>query len=315
MEAEALNPAQRDVLALLGAPPDQRPSFDPELRHELRHELEEALDPLGDLLPDDDVLFVGKRQLTQVMGCQTRYLAELANDFEWSLPLARGKLTHRAIELSVHWRGGHTPLDMVDEIIAKAEVGDDGMARWIQGLDEAERAELRSEVSNRLTAFLECWPPLKREWRPSMEAPVRLELAGGRILLSGKVDLVLGRATGNVAGKVLVDLKTGRLAAVHRDDLRYYALLDTIRIGTPPRLVATYYLDQGRFTPEPVTEAMLGSTVARVVDAVHRIVDIRYRGQPPTVQPGPGCRWCAHLDRCEPGQTFVAEDDEASDRC
>ncbi len=313
IRTEALNPAQQDVLDLLGAPPDQRPSFDPHLRRQLHDDLEEALAPLTDFLPADDTLFVGKRQLTQVLGCQTRYLAQLDDEFAWSIPLARGTLTHRTIELSVHWRGEDTPLAMVDEIIAKAELGEDTMARWIQGLDEAERAELRSEVSNRVTAFLECWPPLKREWRPSMEAPVRVEVAGGRIVLSGKVDLVLGRAAGNVAGKVLVDLKTGRLAAAHRDDLRYYALLDTIRIGTPPRLVATYYLDQGRFTPEPVTVAMLESTIARIVDAVRRIVDIRYRGAAPTLQPGPGCRWCSRLELCDDGSAFVRQDDEAHD--
>lgn len=310
---EPLNPAQQDVLDMLGAKLEERPSFDRNLRVELKAELEIALDHLADDIPEDDILFVGKRQLSQVLGCETRYLAELEDDFEWSIPLARGTITHKAIELSVHWRGDKNPLVLVDETLAKLEFDEANLGRWLQGLDEADRAELRSEVNNRVAAFLESWPPLKREWRPTMEMPVRVEIARGRIVLAGKVDLALGRASGSVAGKVLVDLKTGRFATAHRDDLRYYALLDTIRLGTPPRLVATYYLDQARFTPEPVTVNLLEATVARVVDAVHRMVELRYQGVEADTQPGPGCRWCPRLATCAPGTAFVAIDDEVND--
>ena len=89
-------------------------------------------------------------------------------------------------------------------------------------------------------------------------------------MLSGKVDLALGQAEGDLAGKVLVDLKTGGFSPVHLDDLRFYALIETVRLGTPPRRLATYYLDQGRFVPEDVTEALLRSTTARVIDGVER---------------------------------------------
>ncbi len=313
IEAEPLNPAQQEVLDLLGATPDQRPTFDPTLRVELKAELEIALNHLSEHIPEDDILFVGKRQLAQVMGCETRYLAELEDDFEWSVPLARGTITHKAIELSAHWRGEKTPLALVDETLAKLEQDEANLGKWLQGLNEADRAELRGEVNNRVTAFLECWPPLRREWRPTLEAPVRVELAQGRIVLAGKVDLALGRAQGNVAGKVIVDLKTGRFSPVHRDDLRYYALLDAIRIGTPPRLVATYYLDQARFTPEDVSVALLEATVARVIDGVHRMVDLRYRDGAASTQTGPGCHWCPNLTKCEPGTAFVNEDDELAD--
>lgn len=310
---ESLNPAQQDVLDMLGAKLEERPTFDKNLRVELKAELEIALDHLADQIPDDDILFVGKRQLTQVLGCEARYLAELEDDFEWSIPLARGTLAHKAIELSVHWRGDKNPLVLVDETLAKLEFDDASLGKWLQSLDEADRAELRSEVNNRVAAFLESWPALKREWRPTMEMPVRVEIARGRIVLAGKVDLALGRASGSVAGKVLVDLKTGRFAAAHRDDLRYYALLDTIRLGTPPRLVATYYLDQARFTPEAVTVPLLETTVARVVDAVHRMVELRYDHAEAGTTPGPGCRWCPVLSSCEPGTSFIAMDNEVND--
>jgi len=309
-QPESLNPAQLEVLELLGATPEERPSFDPNLRVELKTDLEIALSYLAEVIPEDDILFVGKRQLAQVMGCEAKYLAELEGDFEWSIPLARGTLAHKAIELSVHWRGDKNPIELTEQTLAKVEFDEAPLGRWLQSLTEADRAELQGEVSGRVTAFLECWPPLKREWRPAMESPARVEIAQGKIVLAGKVDLALGRASGNVAGKVLVDLKTGRFSPIHRDDLRYYALLEAIRIGTPPRLVATYYLDQARFTPEPVSIAMLHSTIARVVDAIHRMVELRYQDHQPTKTPGPPCNWCPALDTCAEGQAHLANDAE-----
>lgn len=313
MDDGALNPAQQAVLDLLGARPEERPTFDKNLRIELKAELETELGWLADVIPDGEDLYVSKRALAQVMACESKYLADLEQDFEWSIPAARGTLTHKAVELSIHWRREVVPLELVDEVFAKLEFSDDKLAYWYQGLDDTDRAELRSEVNNRLVAFLECWPPLKQGWRPAVESAVRVELVQSKVILSGKTDLALGRANGNQAGKVIVDLKTGTSSPVHRDDLRFYALLDAIRVGTPPRMVASYYLDRGEFTPEAVTTGVLEATVARVSDAVGRIAAVRYGGADPTTQPGPGCRWCPKLAQCEPGTAFVRLDDELSD--
>ena len=45
-----------------------------------------------------DALFVSKHQLAQAMGCERRYLAEQEEPFAWSVPLARGTITHKAID-------------------------------------------------------------------------------------------------------------------------------------------------------------------------------------------------------------------------
>ena len=78
-------------------------------------------------------------------------------------------------------------------------------------------------------------------------------------MLSGKVDLTVGRADGLRAGKVLVDLKTGGFSPSHREDLRFYALVETLRLGVPPRLLATYYLDGGRLQQEAVRTSDVGA--------------------------------------------------------
>ena len=243
-----LNPAQEEVLAQLGASREERPRFDAALRHQLRRELEDGLEPLIAEIDPNDLMFVSKHLLGRVMGCERRFLAEDDEEFEWSVPIARGTIAHKAIELSIHWRREPEPLVLVDESISRLSEGVDGLADWLQTCTEVERAELRAEANDRVVKFLECWPPLKTQWRPVTESRLRLEIHD-RIVLSGKVDLALGQATGDMAGKVLIDLKTGGFSPQHLDDLRFYALMEAVRLGTPPRRLATYYLDQGRFLP------------------------------------------------------------------
>ena len=304
-----LNPAQREVLDQLGATPDERPRFDAALRHQLRRALDDGTESLRDQIDPGDTLFVNKHLLSTVMGCERRFLADDDEPFAWSVPTARGTVSHKAIELSIHWRGELDPLTLVDEAIARLTEGTDGLADWLQVCAEVERAELRAEANDRVAKFLECWPPLKAGWRPVTESRLRLELHD-RFVVSGKVDLALGQATGDVAGKVLVDLKTGGFSPQHLDDLRFYALIEAVRLGTPPRLLATYYLDQGRFLPEPVSEDLLFSTVARVTDGIERIIDTRKREREPRTAPGPACRWCVALHDCETGRRYLEDGDE-----
>ena len=311
MHADEYNPAQQEVVSLLGASKGDRPSFDPGLRDDLRSLLEERLQPLVQTIEsdqfEDDVLYLSKFRLSQALGCERKFMAELAEPFQWSIPTARGTVTHKAIELSVHWQQEASPLELVDEAMARLTNADKGIADYLQRCDETERAELRAEAGAATTQFLECFPPLKPKWRPTTDSPIRAELHGGLIVLSGKPDLTLGQPEGTVAGKVIIDFKTGKFSHLHREDLRFYALLETLRI-LPPRLLATYYLDQGRFHPEPVTRELLLSAAERVIDGAHRYVEVASRYRRPTVSPGPACRWCPVQPDCEEGTAHLEEE-------
>jgi hypothetical protein len=308
-----LNPAQQAVLGLLGAGRADRPAFDDELRHHLRARIEEGIAPTVALLAADEDVFVTKHALGQVHGCEVRHLAEADAPFAWTPSMARGVVAHKAIELSVAWRGERNPLRLTEEAVARLEEGTDALADWIQGIGEAERAELVGEANDRVAAFLECFPPLKHRWTPRPESRLRAELAGGRVVLAGKADLTLGTADGLVAGKVIIDLKTGGTSPVHAEDLRFYALVETLRLGVPPRRLASYYLDQGRAVPEDVTVAVLEATVERVVAGVEKLVALRHRLREPVYKPGPACRWCVALPECDPGRRHLAERDELED--
>ena len=86
--------------------------------------------------------------------------------------------------------------------------------------------------------------------------------------------------------------------------------VDTLRIGTPPRLLATSYLDSGRLATEAVTEDQLWSTVDRVVDAAGRIVTLEAGERDPVKRTGPMCRWCSLRAECDEGRAFLAAADD-----
>ncbi len=314
MHADQLNPAQQEVVDLLGAPMDERPTFDPGLRDELRALLEEGLAPLVPIIESDrfsdDVLYLSKHRLAQAHGCERKFTAELSEPFQWSPPIARGTITHKAIELSVHWQGEASPLALVDEAMARLENADRSIADYLTGCDPTERAELRAESAAATTQFAECFPPLKAKWRPATDSPIRAELCAGRVVLSGKPDLTLGQPAATVAGKVIIDFKTGRFSPAHREDLRFYALVEALRI-LPPRLLATYYLDQARFHPEEVTRDLLLSAAERVIDGAQRYAELASGRREPTVAPGPACKWCPAQSDCDEGIAYLEDAPDA----
>ena len=305
-EDTPLNPAQQDLLATLRTGDEPPRTFDADLRHELRAEIEERIGPLVAELPQVP-LFLSKHRLSQVHGCEVRFLAEEAESFAWTAATARGTVAHKAIELSLNLRGQSAPLELVDGALTRLAEDDRSLGDWLRTCSAEEVAELRAEANDRVAKFLECWPPLKVAWRPVPEARVSADLCGDKVRLSGKVDLSIGFARGNVAGKVLIDLKTGMFSPTHVDDLRFYALVETLRLGTPPRRLATHYLDSGRLQPEDVTVDVLYAAVDRTAEGVARIVELHHDGRAPVYRAGPVCRWCPVYDDCPTGQSWVSD--------
>ena len=142
-----------------------------------------------------------------------------------------------------------------------------------------------------MTQFIECFPPLRRAWFPVTESQVRWPL-DGPIMLRAKADLVIGRSTGNESRKVLIDLKTGRIVSRFREDLRFYALVETLSRELPPRAVASFSLEAGEAAVENVTEAMLRSALRRTLDAISRIIELTIEGCSPKPPPSADCFRC-----------------------
>lgn len=316
LHTQQLNPAQQQVLDQLGN--TERPRFRGDLREDLRNSLEEAF---GELIaayqPPDQrantkrILSITKRSLGLLHGCEARYIADENDEFTWSLPIARGSVAHKAIELFITHRGNPTPLELVEGALARIENDQRDLSAYVQQLTEAERADLAGQANDFVTTFTETFPPLKREWRPVAESRVMALFCDDQIELRGRVDLSIGRARGNYAGKVLIDLKTGRPNNGHVEDLRLYALLETLKLGVPPRLIVSYYMDAGTPRQEEVTEDLLWSASQRLVDGVAKMVALTGPEQrPPNKTAGPNCRWCPIQADCDEGQAFLSNENE-----
>ena len=131
-------------------------------------------------------------------------------------------------------------------------------------------------------------------------------------MLHGRLDLTLGGPSDTTAGRVILELKTGRPTAQHLDDLRFYALLETLVTGVPPLLLASFYVDEGRVHTERVDEPLLEAAMRRTIDGIRRLVDLRQGHATARRVPGPPYRWCPISDDCEPGAQWLGEQLDAS---
>jgi RecB family exonuclease len=304
----APTPTQLRVVAELFDRDGRRPDFDPDLGRELSRLLEEGIGPLVADRQPEDALFVSKRMLGQVHACEGWVLAERDKPFAWSAPAARGTVAHKAVELSVTLRTHPAPLDLVDIAMERlVESGDKGLGPWLLDADPAELAQVRSDAADWVVKFEDTFPVLRRAWRPRLESSLTADLCGGRVVLRGRVDLALGKAEGTTARVLIVDFKTGRPQPVFAEDLRFYALLETIRVGVPPYRLATFSLDSGTWVAEDVDESVLLSATRRAIDAVAKLVGLE-DGRPPTLRAGLPCRWCPAAPTCPAASAAAGEE-------
>lgn len=311
MDEVPLTPSQRRVLDELMGAGRPRPTFDASLGEELRARMDEGLSGVEALLGDGDLLTVRKKDLSQVHACESHHLAELDAPFAWSARTARGSIAHRAIELSV--RLAHLPAgDLVDIAIARlVEDGDDwSPASWLREAGEVDLADLRAYATDAVHKFQDEFPPVKQAWRPRVESGMYARLCDGRVTLRGKVDLALGQARGTEARVMIVDFKTGSPSSAHLDDLRYYALLETLRVGVPPFRLVSWYLDSGHWHAEDVTVDVLLAAARRTVDGTRKIAELRAKARTPEVNPGPACSFCVRRDDCEGAAVWAAQRDQ-----
>ncbi|MDQ1402832.1 MAG: hypothetical protein QOG03_1148 [Actinomycetota bacterium] len=309
---QGLTPAQDNVRRDLMAAGQPRPTFDDGLARSLRNQLTEATASIAERLELlGTELVVRKADLSRVHQCEGWSEAEQAEGFPgWTPARAKGTIAHKAVELSAFIAEGHSrpPLELVDLAIDRTiQDGDDYTPRpWLLEASAVELGELRSGANDLVAKFLESFPPLKPKWRPRLESPVTLDLHNGTISLRSRVDLALGRAEGREAHVLLVDFKSGRAHAGHVDDLRFYALLETLRSGVPPFRVATYYLDAGTWSHEDIDIDILASATRRVVAGVTKLAELRMGERAPTLTAGAACGWCPARLGCEAADAAAA---------
>jgi hypothetical protein len=303
-----LNPLQTDVLDALGLPEGWQPLPADVVDNVERHLLS-ALSDLAEMFEPENPLRVNKHYLSTVHGCQTHHMAIRAEPFAWNINTVRGTIVHKAIELLLNWRTAVAPGDVVDAAITSvADNPRESASDFLSQLSAHEMAELRGVVVGAVSNFVECFPPIKTTWRPLVEYSARYEMFDRTIILTSRMDLVLGA----VGRKVIIDLKTGRITPTHRDDLRFYALVETLRSRQPPRQLGTYSLDAARLDHEEVTEALLMASVRRTADGIRTMAELVKGVREPSRRAGTQCYWCPLNDSCEEGLRFLRQQDGES---
>ena len=144
----------------------------------------------------------------------------------------------------------------------------EGLLNWLESQPLGQQRALQSEVDRQGRDLMARWPRLHASWLPRTDQAMRVELADGQIELLARADLAVGRPVSGEATVALVDVLAGTPRPGHRHERHLMALVEALRWGTPPFVVATYYTRTGALEVEPVTELMLASAARRLIAGV-----------------------------------------------
>ena len=212
-------------------------------------------------------------------------------------------MQHRAIEVAVGARDDIDPHEVAMLAATRTADREERFAEYWREMSASEQDDLLMEVARRTALFEGSFPPLRelrRELAPTVEVPMKAELLGGSLVVSGKVDLMLGRPDRTQplrAQRLLIDLKTGGAYPEHAEDNRAYALVHTLRFGVPPYRVASFFLEGGTWQVEDVHEELLFHAAERVIAAARSAAALR-GGRDADLSPGRWCSWCPRAHLC-----------------
>jgi hypothetical protein len=178
--------------------------------------------------------------------------------------------------------------------------GDHGVGR---GAGDGDRFLVEAET--RVARVVAAVPPLDPGWWPRVEEPVRVRLAGGAVVVTGRLDVLLGGPPTERPG-IVVEVKGGRWYDGMRADAHLYALLVGLRDGVAPAGVVTLVAD-GTTHVEPIRPGLLTHAGERLEQALRTAAALA-AGEVPEARPGAHCAHCpvrpdcpAALDPLAPG--------------
>ena len=295
-----------ELLGRLRGETGARPVVDPGLAGGLRDWLEDGLAEAVAEVPGAHEVRVTKETLNQVLVCEAHLAACAGAPRTVSAALARGTLVDALFRQWVTVGGFEDPwADAVAALEAEEDPG--GILPFVAALPAGRRTALVEEVEEQAQGILRRWPVPSPAWMARTQERLEIPVCGGRVVLSGVIDLLLGAPAHQRASVCLVELKSGGRRLEHRGDLHFYALLETLRSAAPPFRIATYYSATGELDVEPVGEDTLRAALERVLDGAAALCRLA-AGHEPARRPNPLCAWCAGLPRCAPGQARAGTD-------
>jgi hypothetical protein len=273
-----------EVLALLRGDAAARPRFDPGLAGGLRAWLEDAAYDVvaarGEHAPP---LFLGPRQLLSphdeqggpghdwVAGDRGDRSAGAATDHRGDGATDRvllSRLVQALFRQLVHTGEVHDPL--ADALEALRATGDEATVRRAESLPEGARAVLAETLAVHARNLSGLVPRFAPGWMARTNDRVAIPLGGGRIVLHGMFDLVVGLPQPRTASLCAVGLSSDGPWAVARRSLHYLSLLETLRSGTPPFRLALLESASGRYGVEDVREEHLRAIASHIAAWLER---------------------------------------------
>lgn len=258
-----------EVLAQLRGDAAARPRFDPGLAGGLRAWLEDAAYEVVATRGEHAApLFLGPRQLLgsqdelvdgDGVGCAPSGADDGGQD---GGRLVLSRLVHVLLRQLV--QTGEIGDSLVDALDALRASGDGTVARDVESLPAAARAVLSETLALHARNLTELVPRFAPGWMPRTNDRVAIPLAGGRIVVHGVFDLVVGLPQPRTASLCALGLSTGGSWAVARRSLHYLSLLETLRTGTPPFRLALLESASGRYGVEDVREEHLGALASHI---------------------------------------------------
>ena len=246
---------------------------------------------------------IGKYELSDSVKCPRQKAAKMADDkFEMSIPMARGAVNHKAIELSIHYpdERAATPPQLVD-IAIEALREDEGvwLNQWLCDLDDATYAKLAADCTATVTSLEDTLGRIKKQWRPVVEMALRTEFDGWQLSL--KTDLQIGQ----LGEHVLADWKNGKAYPEHLNQMRWYCLVSGFRNpDRPPAAGATVYLGTGQVAGFGFDEQEAERGLHSLLDALEAFSTVDpgdVDGTP--ANPSPLCGWCDLKNTCPQSST------------
>lgn len=267
-----------EVLALL-RDTAARPSFDPGLAGGLRAWLEDAaygvVASRGELAP---TLVLGARE---VLGPDTgggggdEFGVEGEVEVEGlSEQAVVSRLVHALFRLLVVDGAFDDPLgDALDALRAEGPGGGGAaVVASLEAMDDSALGALRLVMSTHAAHLADLVPRFAPAWMPRTDDRVAIPLAGGRIVLHGVFDLLVGPPRTGAASLCALGLCTGGSWARERRSLHYLALLETLRSGTPPFRLALLETGSGRYGIEDVRDEHLRAMASHLAAWLNRAV-------------------------------------------
>jgi hypothetical protein len=216
------------------------------------------------------VIRVNRRLLaaSELAGCLLGRPADLAQE-------ARDNLLNNLVRcLFRQWvttrRFGLPIEDALGALSVDADPG--ATVEAVNRLSPERRRTLADEVAEHAERIASTWPLLCAAWYPRTSERISIPLCGGRIVLGGVVDLVIGAQACEEATVCVVQVDTApRNRRSHQAELPFYALLETLRSGASPSRVASYSTCTGDLHVEPVDEHVLVGALLKAVQAAERM--------------------------------------------